>query len=64
MPRPEDAGRSSGTVRGPGFKMRVLSESFPDKAELEALPRRSVPAWPQTKDAARYGFEKIAREWP
>jgi len=52
--------------RRPGFNVRVvtIAEHFPARAELEALLRAYVEAWPNTATAVRRGFEKIARERP
>jgi hypothetical protein len=67
MRRLEDEGVLQGSrPRGPGFNVRVvtIADGFPAKAELEALLRAYVEAWPQTADAVRRGFEKIARDRP
>jgi hypothetical protein len=67
MRRLEDEGVLQGDrPRGPGFNARVvtIADAFPAKADLEAVLRAYVEAWPQTATAVQRGFEKIARERP
>jgi hypothetical protein len=65
--RLEDEGILQGDrSRGSGFNVRVLTiaNAFPAKAELEALLRAYVEAWPATVVAVRRGFERIAEQRP
>lgn len=60
------ASSRAASTRGPGFNVRVvtIADDFPAKADLEALLRAYVAAWPKTADAVRRGFEKVVTDKP